>query len=53
MASFVSCFQAGARVVESGSLTKVATECSLYRPGMTRDQQMGQWEVRDFDPFYC
>ena len=42
----------GARVVASGSLT-VATECSLYRPGMTRGQKMGQWEDRDFDPFFC
>ena len=40
MASFVSCFQAGARVVAGGSLAKVATECSLYRPGMMRNQEM-------------
>ena len=43
----------GARVIASGSLTKVTWECSLYRPRMTRDQKMGQSEVRDFDSFFC
>ena len=49
--SSVAC--TSARVVASGSLTKLTIECSLYRPGMTRDQKMDQWEVRDFDPFFC
>jgi len=41
-----------ARVLASGSLTKVIKQCSLYRLGMTLAWEIGQWEVRDLDTFF-